>query len=113
MPERRFSAALMIARSPWDVYDFLADEQQQSQWRDRFAGQVAIVDASPYTRVAFANNLVFEIEPGDDGGTLLTVERAYVSTSRIGLRLFGKKAQQEELLEVLKRIEASLLYDAI
>ncbi len=37
-----------------------------------------------------------------------------MSTSRIGLRLFGKKAQQEEeLLDVLKRIEASLLYDAI
>ncbi|WP_372789357.1 hypothetical protein [Paraconexibacter sp.] len=113
MPERRFAASLAIARSPWDVYEFLADEGQQSQWRDRFAGHVPIVETRPYTHIALANNLTFGIEPGPDGGTLLSVERGYESTSRIGLRLFGRKAQQEELLDTLKRIEASLLYDAI
>lgn len=112
MPERRFAASLSIARSPWDVYDFLADEEQQSQWRDRFAAHVDVVDAQPYTRIAYANNLEFVIEPDGDG-TLLSVRRGYESTSRIGLRLFGKKAQESELLDLLKRIEASLLYDPI
>lgn len=113
MAERRFSAALSIACSPWDVYDFLADEDQQSQWRDRFAAPVEVVEASPYTRIALANNLTFEIEPDGDGGTLVTVERGYESASRIGLRLFGRKAQEAELLALLKRVESTLLFDAI
>jgi len=112
VPERRFSASLVIAKSPWDVYDFLADEEQQTQWRPRHAPPIEVFEAQPYTRILYANNLEFRIEPEGEG-TLLTLERGYVSKSGLGLRLFGKKAQEEELRDTLKRIEASLLYDAI
>jgi hypothetical protein len=112
VPERRFSASLVIAKSPWDVYDFLADEGQQAQWRPRHAPEIAIAQADPYTRILYANNLEFRIEP-DGSNTLLTLERGYESKSGLGLRLFGKKAQESELLDTLKRVEASLLYDAI
>jgi len=112
VPERRFSASLVIAKSPWDVYEFLADEEQQTQWRPRHAPVVEIFEAQPYTRILYANNLEFRIEPEGDG-TLVTLERGYESKSGLGLRLFGKKAQQAELLDTLKRVEASLLYDAI
>lgn len=112
VPERRFTASLVIAKSPWDVYDFLADEDQQTQWRPRHAPEIEIFDAQPYTRIVYANNLEFRIEP-EGSGTLVTLERGYESASRIGLRLFGKKAQESELRDTLKRIEASLLHDAI
>jgi len=112
VPERRFSASLVIAKSPWNVYDFLADEEQQTQWRPRHAPPIEVFEAQPYTRILYANNLEFRIEPEGEG-TLLTLERGYVSKSGLGLRLFGKKAQEEELRDTLKRIEASLLYDAI
>lgn len=112
MPERRFSASLVIAKSPWDVYDFLADEGQQTQWRPRHAPGIEIFEAQPYTRILYANNLEFRIEPAGDG-TLVTLSRGYESKSGLGLRLFGKRAQQAELLDTLKRVQASLLYDAI
>lgn len=112
MHERRFSATLVIPRSPWDVYEFLADEDQQAQWRPRHAPGIEILEAQPYTRIVYANNLEFRIEPQDDG-TLVTLQRGYESTSGLGLRLFGKRAQQAELLDTLKRVEASLLWDHI
>ncbi|MTD44560.1 hypothetical protein GKE82_09725 [Conexibacter sp. W3-3-2] len=114
---RSFTASLDIPVTPWDVYELLADADQQTQWRDRFAPFQDVTRAEPYTLVAYGNGLVFGIEPGPEGsGTTLTVSKSWESSGAmgaIGLRLFGKKAQEEELLALLRRVESVLLYDGI
>jgi hypothetical protein len=114
---RSFTASLEIPASPWDVYELLADEEQQTQWRDRFAPFVEITEARPYTLVVYGNGQRFTVEPGaTEGSTLLTVEKSWESSGAmgaIGLRLFGKKAQHDELLALLRRVESVLLYDGI
>lgn len=114
--ERTYSAEHVIAASPWDVYELLVDPEQQSQWRERFAPRAATIDEQPYTRIAFADNIVMELEPAPDGATLLKATRTRTSAGalgRIGLLLTSRSTAESELLSLLKRIEMTLVSGGI
>jgi carbon monoxide dehydrogenase subunit G len=114
-PERTFTADHVIARSPWDVYEFLADPEQGDQWWDRHAVQLEITEEQPYTRIRFGATMEFELEP-EGSGTRLTVRRTYSSRGtlgQIGLRFIGRGSTEQELRALLNRIEMALVYDAI
>lgn len=114
MSERAFTAQRVIARTPWDVFDFIADGSQQSMWRDRhnMAGQY-VEESEPYTRILYSDRLEFTFEPsGED--TLVTLTRTREGKGAMGavsLRMFSRRAGEEEMGALLARIESAMLYE--
>lgn len=113
MSERTFEVTRVIARTPWDVFDFIADGSQQHVWRERFgAGTAHVVEAEPYTRIEYSDGLVFAVEPqGED--TLVTLSRTRRGKGVVGaatLRMFSRKSAEYDMGALLARIEAGLVY---
>lgn len=112
-PQRVFSAERVIARSPWDVFELLADESQQYRWRDKWAAKHhPVVEADKYTRIVFENGDIYEIEP-EGSDTRLSVRRTFFGEGFMGalnIRMRSKKNYQEELQSELKRIDACLVF---
>lgn len=114
MSAREFAAQRLIARTPWDVYEFLADESQQAAWRERHETRRAIESAEPYTRIEYAGGSVFTVEPQDEH-TLLTLTRRVEPKStlaKLASKLMNRSTHEAELVTTLARIEAALVYDA-
>ena len=114
-PERVFSADVVIARTPWDVYELLADPEMQEQWRARGSVVHAEIEtAEPFTRIVYGDGLEFDIEPEGTEATRLTATRRRYSRGAlggIGLALVGRRSEEEDLHALLRRVEAVLVYD--
>lgn len=113
MSTREFTAQRLIARTPWDVYEFLADETQQTQWRERHEKHRAIESAEPFTRIEYEGRTVFTVEPQDEH-TLLTVTKTVVPTGtlhKFASKMMRSSIHESELATALSRIEAALVYD--
>jgi hypothetical protein len=114
--ERVFTVQRAIARTPWDVFDFIADSSQQHLWRERegMASQ-HVVESQPYTRIEYSDRMVFELEPEGEG-TLVTLTRSYEGSGFVGvatLRMFSRKSREYDMGALLARIEAAMVYDNI
>ena len=112
---KTYTATHVVGASPWDTFELLTDPDQQTQWRDRWARHAQVVEADEYTRVAFDDSVVIELEP-DGSGTRLTATRTRSGnglTGRIGVWFTSRKTVEAELLTLLKRIGNALDYGDI
>lgn len=113
MSTRVFTVQRLIARTPWDVYEFLADESLQSQWRERGETHGQLVEAEPYTSVEYSSRWVFTIEPQEEN-TLLTLTRTIEGSgtlNRFGLWFLDRSSRQQDMAAVLARVEAAVVFD--
>lgn len=114
MSERTFTVQRVIPRSPWDVYEFLADEGQQTQWRERHTGGWGTVaEASPYTQVVYSDRLIFDIEP-EGQETLVRMTKTHSGSGALGgfaLRMRSRRTHEDDLMSILMRIESALVYN--
>lgn len=115
MAERTYVAEHVTSANPWDVYALLVDEDQQSQWRTRYETHAPVAEASPYTRVAFEDRFVVELEP-EGTGTRLKGTRTKDGDGlggRITLWLTNRRAMESDIAAQLSRIASSLEFGGI
>lgn len=113
---RTFTVEHVIAATPWDVFELIADPDMQYQWRDPHSDPDALVtESEPYTRVVYSNGQIFELEP-EGSGTRLHLTRTHEAHGffqEVGIRFVSKKTRRNDMEKLLKRIDSALTYGDI
>jgi hypothetical protein len=115
MPERTYTSEHVVKATPWDVYEMLVDQDQQGQWRTRFEPHTPTLEETPYTRIAFEDQLVLELEP-QDGGTLLRATRTKSGegfSGVVGLLFTSRRTMESNMHDQLVRIASTMEFGAI
>lgn len=115
MAERTFVAETVVRATPWDVFEMLADDQQQGQWREKFERHAPVVEEERYTRIVFEDRLEIELEPSGSG-TLVRGIRTKTGDGVlgvVGLWFTSRRSAESEMEAQLKRIGATLEFGAI
>jgi hypothetical protein len=112
---KTFTAQVVTEASPQRVFEFLADAEHQRQWRDAHSGKFALVmEAEPWSKVAFSDGVVVELY-AEGAGTRMHAVRTQTAEDgaigRLGLRFMSRRAEEERLRQDLMRIDAAVTYD--
>lgn len=113
MSSRTFTTEVVMKATPWDVYELISDESQQRQWRDAHTGKHAIVmEAEPYTHVAFSDGVVYELQPEGTGTRVRATRTRHAEgfMAKAGLRLISKRSAEDDMRTDLKRIDSALSF---
>ncbi|WP_026910445.1 hypothetical protein [Patulibacter minatonensis] len=112
---RTYAAEHVIAATPWDIFEMLADPAQQGQWRDRWEKHGEVVEDRAYTYVRFEDGLELTLEP-EGAGTLIRASKSRTAetfTAKLGLLFTSRKRVEYDLQAQLKRIGATAEFGAI
>lgn len=115
MAERTYVSEHVTTAAPWDVYEMLVDLEQQGQWRTRFEPHAPAVEETPYTRIAFEDHLIIDLEP-EGTGTRMRATRVKTGegwSGMIGLIFTGRRTMEANMHDQLVRIASTAEFGAI